>query len=227
MVKIDVKFVDGHWEYIGGGVVPVKNGTIGELRIDKNNISEHLFLNEITRKHKVKIFDEGASLIIALKPDSNLSAELQQCLKPLDSVRHSHTAKISGSSRFIEVFIGPSKNRQFTLCDEEGGLWLDLEGVSPKGITSSQIVLPNIEGLKKTANSLNHAYTMLSEIYEHSRISHTGNIYEHVLYPESDGIYYPLKDLRNREMAKAERKIINNLWLGVIAGNLSQPDSLL
>lgn len=102
-----------------------------------------------------------------------------------------------------------------------GGLWLKLKGTIDRGVESSIILLPSVPGLKDTAISLNHAFTMLSEVFETQRISHTGNVYEQVLYQESGGVWHPLKDLRNKELANAGRHVIKSLWDLVAAGMAS------
>ena len=62
---------------------------------------------------------------------------------------------------------------------ERGGLWLNVKGLDKTDIISSPICMP--DGCKeKTAISLNHAFTMLSEMYETHRLSHTGNVYNRV-----------------------------------------------
>ena len=35
-VCVPVKFVDGNWEYFYGGGVPVKNGALGDLTIERH-----------------------------------------------------------------------------------------------------------------------------------------------------------------------------------------------
>ena len=69
----------------------------------------------------------------------------------------------------------------------------------------------------KPVQSLNHAYTKLSETFETGRISHTGNIYTRVLYRERNLKWYPLDVLRNKALAKQEHEIANSLWEGFMA----------
>jgi hypothetical protein len=215
MLKIDVKYVQGHWEFIGGGGIPVKEGSVGELRVSKSMISDLDFLSNLTVKTNIKILDEGTPLYIAMRPNyqDELPVEIKNILLPISYLPHSTTTGINLASELVQVVLGKPNKQQTRNGESTGGLWLHMKGMTPKGITSSSIELPNLPQFQnKVAYSLNHAYTILSEIYETDRISHTGNIYEHVFFRESNGSLCPLKDLRNEAMARAENEIINQLW---------------
>ena len=85
------------------------------------------------------------------------------------------------------------------------------EGPKAVGLQSTRISLPEVVS-DKPVNSLNHAFTKLSETYEPWRISHTGNVYQRFLYKEKDGRWYPLELLRNAALAKKEQEIAYQLW---------------
>jgi hypothetical protein len=59
-------------------------------------------------------------------------------------------------------------------------------------------------------------------VFEPWRKAHTGSIYERVFYLERDQHWYPLKDLRDRALATAERTLIKDLWAAV-ADQLGTP----
>ena len=86
--------------------------------------------------------------------------------------------------------------------------------MEPRAIASGTVTLPAAPGLEPV-DSLNYAFTRLSEVFEPWRKAHTGSIYERVFYLEQDGCWYPLKDLRDRALATAERKLIAELWANV------------
>ena len=60
--------------------------------------------------------------------------------------------------------------------------------------------------------SLNHAFTKLSELYEPWRQSHTGNVYTRVLFQETNGKWYPLEVLRKAATARDEHALIKAHW---------------
>lgn len=95
--------------------------------------------------------------------------------------------------------------------DGKGGLWMALEGARTISLISSGVRLPN-DVSEDAVPSLNHAYTRLSEHFETQRISHTGNVYEQVLYQEPNGLWYPLKVFRDEKIADEENQIARAFW---------------
>jgi hypothetical protein len=85
------------------------------------------------------------------------------------------------------------------------------EGIEAVGLASTTVRLSS-EIADEPARSLNHAYTKLSEAFETWRISHTGNIYQHVLYREKNGKLFLLDVLRNRALQQAEHETAQSLW---------------
>ncbi len=90
---------------------------------------------------------------------------------------------------------GPTKNQKKSCPKESGGLWITFEGGHAKSIKSSTVKLP--EGIiPEKADSLNHAFTLLSEKYEPWRKSHTGNVYSRMFFLAQDEKWHPLDVLR-------------------------------
>ena len=116
------------------------------------------------------------------------------------------------ASHFVEVEIAPpTKRQQLDLGTLDGGLWLLLSGTRTEAIRSNAIILPS-DIADKPAQSLNHALTILSEVYERWRISHTGNIYERVFYRTTDDRWFPLGVLREAARGEHEELIAGRLW---------------
>ena len=94
---------------------------------------------------------------------------------------------------------------------EPGGLWLKLKGLERTELVGSTVLMPS--GFEtKTATSLNHALTLLSQAYEKHRISNTGNVYTRIFYEEASGHCFPLNDLREGVQAAGERRLLNEAW---------------
>lgn len=72
------------------------------------------------------------------------------------------------------------------------------------------VVLPKVGALNQ-AESLNHAFTLLSEEFEPWRKAHTGSIYQRVFYKDGE-LWYPLSTLRRRTVGGAEHALIVDLW---------------
>jgi len=232
-IRIPVKLVDGQWEFFYGGEVPVRDGTIGDLVVDKNQVKDKNFLKSLTQQTNHKIFDFGTRLLVALtvKPHVLLDDELRKQLIPRDN----STLKIEWGSvgiaippdtRYLPVYVDEFSEFQYRPApNEKGGVWLRVEGLEPKNVISSSIKLP--ETIKaNAADSLNHAFTILSEIYEPWRKSHTGNIYQRVFYQEKNEKWYPIDVLRKAKEATEEHRLIREQWARITQTLNFNPNSV-
>jgi hypothetical protein len=213
-IRVPVTLVDGRWEFLYGGDVKVKNGASGELHLDQVHFTDKKFLKALTDKRRVAILNTGTELRVALTIKPDLDSKLRPLLLPRDATRHTHSSKLSVDTRFVPIHLGGPTDAQRKKKVEQGGLFLLLEGMEPRAVESGMLNLPDAPGLE-SVDSLNYAFTRLSEVFEPWRKAHTGSIYERVFYLEPDGFWYPLKDLRDRALATAERKLIAELWANV------------
>lgn len=209
-VRVPVQLVNGHWELLYGGGVPAIEGAAGELRLEAFQIEDKRFLKALSRKSTIKILEEGTELRVALTIRGPIGASHEQFLLPRDATKHGHTAKINPASRFVSVWLAGPGRAQQKRKETSGGLWLSLEGMEPRDLEAGIVQLPKVGALDK-ADSLNHAFTLLSEQFEPWRQAHTGSIYERVFYKDGPW-WYPLGDLRNRAIVSAERMLIADLW---------------
>lgn len=212
---VPVKRVGDRWEFFYGGDVPVKDGTMGELTISTNQISDPAFLQRVTTELTVKVLEEGTPLLVALSDRSQNGNRIGVWPTPFPF------NVPPGTTRWERVKLGPPQKRtapsQADLIPETGGLWLKVKGLERCELSSSTIVLPDgvpiPEGFPdRSVKSLNHALTLLSQTYEKHRISNTGNVYARVFYQDKDECWYPLDDLRAGVQAKKERQLLNETW---------------
>jgi len=213
-IRVPVKLVDGNWELLYGGGVKVKEGAVGELHLDQMYFSDKKFLKALIFKRRIAILPPGTELRVALTIKPDLDSKLRGFLLPIDATRHIHASKLSVDTRFVPIHLGGPTDAQRKKKVEQGGLFLLLEGMEPRAIESGVVTLPAAPNLEPV-DSFNYAFTRLSEVFEPWRKAHTGSIYERVFYLEDDGYWYPLKDLRERALATAERKLIAELWANV------------
>lgn len=223
-IRIPVKLVNGQWEFFYGGALPIQDGAIADLVIEKSDIKDDLvgkvFSDYLTRKSEYKILEEDTSLLIALTIDKNSqwnesSKDFFKVMPNQLGLDYYDTTR-SPQTKFVKVTIGKPTSRQLGKHPllNEGGLWLCLQGTQPKGVITSSILAPTLGG-NQQCDSLNHAFTRLSEKYEPWRKSHTGNIYDRVLYQDKNGEWNPLSVLRNAAIAKDELKLIHDKWVEV------------
>ena len=211
-LTVPVKRVGERWEFFYGGDVPVREGTLGELTLSADQITDENFRQRVTQELTVKILDEGTVLLVALSDrDSNG--------RRVGTWPDSYPPNVPpGTTRFERIWLGPVKKKpDEELLDpefERGGLWLKLKGLERCELQGSTVQMPT--GFQPTAAiSLNHAFTMLSKAYEKHRISNTGNVYSRVFYQDRNKHWYPLDDLRTGVQAEGERQLLNELWAQV------------
>jgi hypothetical protein len=216
IIRVPVKLVDGQWELLYGGPVRVKEGALGDLHVDRMFFTDKKFLKALTEKRTVPVLPQGAELRVALTIRPGLPQHLQALLLPIDKTPHDHTTRLSVDARFVSIHLGGPTQAQRKKGATEGGLALWLEGMEPRYIESGVVNLQKATGLDPV-ESLNHAFTRLSEVFEPWRKSHTGSIYERMFYSESNNRWYPLRDLRDRALVVAERKVMKQLWERVAA----------
>jgi hypothetical protein len=216
-VRIPVKQVNGDWEFFYGGKVPAFDGTVGELLISRDSIGDSRFFSLLNRKTTHKVLDVGTELLVALtvRPNVSLGEGLEQHLVERNSVSLSNAyfnLLRSSDTRFVRVSIGePTILQTRRGLFGDGDIWLTVQGMQPKGIITSRIIVPG-EVSDVPLDSLNHAFTRLSERYEPWRKSHTGNIYDRVLYQEANGCWHPLNVLRDAALAKEEHELVRAQW---------------
>jgi len=213
-IRVPVKRVAGRWEFFYGGELPVKDGTVAELRLDLDAIDNEVWRDRLTAQHEFKVLDEGTTLLVGLSDRVHVKWE---GLTP----RHFPAGIPPGVSRWERIRLGPVKKKVrgttrsgsggSRFATETGGLWLRITGIDRCELFSGMILMP--EGFPvHEAISLNHAFTLLSREYERHRISNTGNVYTRIFYEDEDRCWYPLDDLRRGVQAKVEQKLLRALW---------------
>jgi hypothetical protein len=170
----------------------------------------------MTRRRTVKLLPEGTALLAMLSDprrvgslDVVISEDPPKTIRPkfggwFDRRRGPQTPLL------VPLRLGPLLPLQASPDDDaKGGLWMALEGARTISLISSSVLLPKAVS-KDAVRSLNHAYTRLSEHFETQRISHTGNVYEQVLYQEPNGLWYPLKVFRDEKIADEEWRTVRD-----------------
>lgn len=211
-VTVPVKRVGERWEFFYGGDVPVREGTLGELTLSAEQITDEQFKQRVMQELTVKILDEGVELLVALSDRETKGCRAGSWPEPYPP------AVPPGTTRFERISLGPVKQKpgEPQLAPElsRGGLWLKLKGLERCELQGSTVQMP-VGFEPKVATSLNHAFTLLSQVYEKHRISNTGNVYSRVFYQDRNKRWYPLDDLRMGVQAEGERQLLAELWAQV------------
>lgn len=212
LIDLPVQYVNGKWEVIFGGEVPVREGTYATLRIRERAIEDSSFRNAIDQEIVVKVLDEGTVLHAALSSFGGTKPDKQRVLLSMDS-RYWPGERLS----FVPIRLGPPSRHSFCMDQQRGGLWMRHTGFDKCELVTSEVYVfeeGDAEGDSKPfiAESLNHAFTVLSERYEHHRISHTGSVYDRFFYEERSGDWFPLASLRDGVRERSTQAVVAAAW---------------
>jgi hypothetical protein len=213
-LKLPVRLVDGRWEFYFGGAIPVQDGAYAEIVVDTSAITDKDFVQRVTQKLVTKCLSQGNRLMVAVtvreppfhavlyRPNGETARRIKVRSGDLPSV----------STMFVPVTLGgPDRKKSAGLLPDEGGLWLTVTGFGECELSSSTVLFPEELDIEP-AQSLNHAFTKLSERFETHRLSHTGSVYSRVFYLESNGCWYPLESLKNAALVRTEHSVMAASW---------------
>jgi hypothetical protein len=155
-------------------------GAFAELIIDEDAIEEPKARTKFTQDRVVKIIDKDSSIFVGVSPQMVEDSMASRLNRSLTSGRY------PAGYWFVEVRL-----RQ-ALC-------IRIRGDQEAKLERCDCY---ISALNKTAVSINHAFTLVSEEFERKRQSHTGNVFERVFTLAQDG-WLRLDDLRRSAVAEA------------------------
>jgi hypothetical protein len=182
-VQSPFKVVKGRLMYFYGGDLPkLAEGTIGDLLVP-----EFAFVNPHDRlryeqQGREKLLSEGTKLMVRMrqgKPDKERTGWRSNLNIPSPS-----------EGVFVEVFL-------------KEDLFLLLRGTKPARLDGVECVIPALDTM---ATSLNHAYRLISEVFEPARKSHSGNVFEEA-FVANGARWVELDALRSAIEAKHEHRL--------------------
>lgn len=162
-VAIPVRIRDGKVIPFNGVALPaLKDETVGDLVVPSHCFRSGEELQDFLAERPVPVLQAGTKLLVPLPPGTPLRTGILQ--------EPPRGAAPNTAGPFAEIFL-----------DEE--LMLTLRTAKRAALRPCQCKIPS---LKRTARSLNHACTLISEEFEPDRLSHTGNAFSKVLYERVD-----------------------------------------
>lgn len=177
-VRIPVRFRNGRPELLYGGPLPsIEENAVGELVLYAFSIRSAFVRDHLATEDRKTLLDTGSDLLVFVRHD--------------------------GRDQRVQ-----RRNLQNTPGTVNPG-WLSLVLKEPLVLrfrgTKSAALDPcacSIPGLDLTCSSLNEAYTRISEAFEPTRRSHTGNVFRKVFARNGtvgDELgWSPLEELRSR-----------------------------
>lgn len=181
-VKIPVRVYNGGVKYFYGGNLPqIKNGVVGELILPESSVNDKDFIDISQMEQEVQIFPTGQSLMFSVSKKS-IPGDKMIYIKEIRTA-------INSSDGFVEIVL-------------QEPLKLLMRGSKSSILINSKCFIPS---LKKEANSLNIAYTIISEVFETHRSSYTGNVFSKCFY-QYDELWYSLDNKRENEEGRIEER---------------------
>jgi len=176
--RLPVKLTDGVWTLFDGTALPkMKADTIAELLISPWNIIDKAERERLLKEHDVEFLAAGASVWARVK-ENGVPSILTLDFK---------TKRVwpNGSGNFVEIKL-------------VSAVGLVIRGDGRASLTDCTCGIPALP--EQECASINEAYTRISEAFEPSRRSHTGNIFNCVFYANGN-LLYPLRHLRDAKLS--------------------------
>jgi hypothetical protein len=177
----------------------LKDRTIGELTILATSVPDEKKRQELLATVKIEIVPPDTMLLALMKPYSDFGAFLNPDVKdtlPPELMEHAFNPRERG-----ENIVGPIDGGILIPFIIRMPLKMELRGGSKTA--RLDFCHCDIVTLQKEAGSVNHAYTVLSEVYEPRRMSHTGNVFTKIYYLNvHKRLWEPLEAIRQTQMMK-------------------------
>lgn len=173
-LRIGIQFDGTNFVMLNGQPLPkLTNGSVAELVIAPESIEDVNVRAGLSDQKSIPFLEKGALILLGVSPTmigENPPPGLTQPKRP----------PIPSGEWFVEVQLNADQRLQLR-GDQETRL-------SPCACT--------ILALKKQAQSLNHAFTLISEAYETKRRSHSGNVFDRGYFMPESGWWQSLDQLR-------------------------------
>jgi hypothetical protein len=203
-MRIPVVWIGGQWKLRVIAPIQFNEGAVGELFVDSAGLADRTLVAAANERRRIAVLPVGTELRVALTIEAALDDSLRQVVVAGETP-HDVTAKISNRASFVSVRLMGNSKPDLCCGSEPAGLWFVFRGQELPRIGSGVVELPKVRNLEARVDSLNQAFTRLSEVFEPWRKAHTGSIYERVFYKESDKRWGPLDELRNRAIEERWR----------------------
>lgn len=186
-VEIPIIIRNGKVEFFYGGPLPkIKEDQVGSMSIPALAFENPADVASLSVQETVEILKGGTELYVHMSQKED-SISLPDGLVRL---------------RAIDAFWGRGGFAKIVL---EESLSLTFRGAKKPLLEPCKCAVPS---LGRTVESVNQAYTRLSEHFEKQRRTNTGNVFQKVFYlPEKQTMWHPLETLRQQHQAVFETKM--------------------
>ena len=179
-VRLPVRISDGIVSLADGSALPaLRKETSAELILDASDIANKADRDRLTREATCEILLKGTALWARVKQD-----DIPASLRP-------HREEKTSSPISGHAFVKFTAQASLRLIGSEG---------KRPVLADCACRIPSLPHI--TCASVNEAYTRISEAFEPSRRSHTGNVFDCV-FIEQSGVLVPLEKIRKLPPAAA------------------------
>lgn len=190
-VHLPVRIVNGQVRFLygkGRKMPTLRDGATGHIVLDADDLLDEEWKNELTLERRVQILDANAPVLLGMRHDKIPEKWGKSIIDP-------HEGFPPGVEHLV-----------FARVVLEEPLILHLRGTKKAVLEKGAGRTQTPDGGHIQAASLNHAYTLLSQVLEPDRLSHTGNVFKKGLYQDKKG-WHLLDDLRARHEWETEREL--------------------
>lgn len=175
-IRIPFRVVKKQIEFYYGGALPkLREGTVGDIVVAEEALDDPAIVEFLQREHAVPFVDKNPFLLMGVVPDEIPETLRQHIIKTYE------IGNLSGNyGCLVEVWLTTP-------------LHLKLHASKKASLCPCACVIPS---LGVSAQSLNHAYTQISQAYEPRRLSHAGNVFQ-LTYAQRGNRWWLLDDLRS------------------------------
>jgi len=145
----------------------LKEGAFGEITIHERSVIKQEIIDILNEEKTILFLKSESILYVQIRRDD---------LEKLDKKIYLHVKDI------------PSKYNAYVEVILQEDLILNIKGYKKATLKSCKCTIPALGD--KEVNSLNHAYTLISEKFEPSRLSRGGNVFKKLFYKDTKKASY-------------------------------------
>ena len=175
-VHVPVRIVKGKILH-SGKELALKDGTSGTLVLYASALLDEGLRKQLSEETTAELLPKATELMVDVNPRST---------------SHGERDRLHNDSRLGHIQVSGHFHIALLL---EGPLLLQRKGTKKPSLLPCPIKIPALDG--QFVESVNEAYTVVSRFYETHRRSHSGNVFEKVLFFDKDA-WRPLDLLRDR-----------------------------
>jgi hypothetical protein len=173
-LRIGVRFDGTGFVLLDGRPLPrLAKESVAELIVSPECLEDARVRGSFERQTSVQLLDEGSSVLLGVSPTMIEDISAVGLILP-------SSLPVISEYLFVEVRL-------------DAPLWLQIRGDQETRLAQCKCT---VSALKKSAQSLNHAFTLISEIYETKRRSHSGNVFQRAYAQLNSAWWRSLDELR-------------------------------